>query len=164
MKISLTTITTHNLSARLIHLGMWIYAKLRNKPTRHIDNHFEIRIGEDTWGAISEGVTKRHWQKYVNEHKGKYFTYTNRWFDLTDEELQRGLKFLESQEGTPYEFENFWWFTVYIFTGKWKGSTSFNKIYCYELGIAFINAAKGWNLNEQMSPYEFYEWNDKFLQ
>lgn len=163
MRASITIIRTKNITARLIHLGMWLWAVLRfKKPTKSY-NHCEVRYGEMTSGAIADGVKTRPWAYYLFEHRKKYFDWIDYELNLTEEEWKRGKEYLDKVEGTPYEFENFWFHAIYIFTGKWLGSTTNKKLYCYEHGIRFINAAKGLNLDTNMNPYQFRIWADNNL-
>lgn len=51
--VSVTIIRTHNFSAKMIHVGMWIYAALRGKKITKSFNHSEVRFGRLTSGAYA---------------------------------------------------------------------------------------------------------------
>ncbi len=161
MKVYIRIIRTKNFSARLIHVGMWLYAVLRGlKPHKISYNHCEVGYEDLTSGAIVEGVKTRKWEDYIDSFKEKYFKYLEYEFDFSDVEWLRAKYYLDKIENQPYEFENFWYHTIKIFTGKWKGSTKPTQIYCYEHGIRVLNCKEGIKLDTNMNPYEFKEWVD----
>jgi hypothetical protein len=161
---SITIIRTKNISAIAIHIGMWLWAVLRGLKTRKCYNHVEIRFGDETSGAISEGVKTRLWIDYLRKFNGKYFKYLDYNLELSDEEYEKGLNYLKNAEETPYEFENFWWHLVKIIFGKWYGSKTSRKTYCYEHAIRFLNSTGKYNIDPFLNPYEFKDWADKNLK
>lgn len=161
MFVSVTIIRTYNFTAKMIHLGMWLWCVFRALKPKKTFNHCEVRYGELTSGAIAEGVKTRPWAYYV--HGIKKMQWENYCLELTEEQLRKGLAYLETAEGSPYEFENFWWHLVKIITGKWKGSKTTRQTYCYEHGIRFLNATGKYDLDPFMNPYEFNVWADTNL-
>ena len=153
--IAISIIRTHNLTALLIHLGMFLHAVLRFRKPKRSYNHSEVRFGELTSGAIAEGVKTRSWPHYVAEHYGKYFRHYDYILELTDEEWGNGYEYLKQAEGTKYEYANFLYHAIKIFTGKWMGSKTTRQSYCLEHAIRFMNATGKYNLNVFMNPYEF---------
>ena len=144
----------------MIHVGMWIYAALRGKKITKSFNHSEVRFGELTSGAIDKGVVTRDWNGYILSKKASWINYK---LDLTDEEWLKGYNYLLRVEGVRYEYSNFWNHAIHIFTGKWKGSTTDKKLYCYEHIIRFLNATGKYYLDPVTNPYEFKVWADKNL-
>jgi len=162
--ISITTIRTKNWSARLIHIGMWLWFKLRGLPTQTCYNHVEVRFGNMTSGAIDSGVKTRKWEDYVKSKSGKYFQYKNYQLNLTSEQLKNGINYLQNSENISYEFENFFWHLIKIITGKWLGDKTSKKTYCYEHAIRFMNSTGKYDLNVFMNPYEFEVYAEKNLK
>lgn len=158
--IAVTIVRSYNISARIIQFGMWVWAKLRKLPTYKTYNHCEIRYSNLTSGAIASGVKTRVWLDYVKEHKKEWISYE---LNLTPQEIADGIKYLYKSENTPYEFENFWYHAIKIFTGKWEGSKKATELYCYEHAIRFMNATKKYNLPISMNPYEFKIWAENNL-
>lgn len=159
--VSVTIIRTHNFTAKLIHVGMWVYAALRGKKITKSYNHSEVRFGNMTSGAIAKGVSTREWQGYVDSIKRiKWIDYP---LTLTTSQWKKGYEYLQKAEGTKYEYSNFWNHAIHIFTGKWKGRTTDKKLYCYEHVIRFLNATGKYYLDPVTNPYEFKVWADKNL-
>ncbi len=154
-------IRSHNFTARLIHLGMWLWAVLRFKKIRRTYNHCEVGYDNLSSGAIAKGVKTRDWNVVLKEHK--WMEWMEYKIELTQDEWIKGYSYLVDVEDTKYEFENFWWHLVKIITGKWKGSTKAKELYCYEHGIRFLNATGKYKLNNYMNPYEFKLWCDRNL-
>lgn len=161
--VSVTIIRTHNFSAKMIHVGMWIYAVLRGKKITKSFNHSEVRFGRLTSGAIGSGVRTRTWSSYLNNFLGKSIEWIDYRLVLSDEEWKAAYAYLERVEGTKYEYSNFWNHAIHIFTGKWKGRTTDKKLYCYEHVIRFLNATGKYYLDPVTNPYEFKVWADKNL-
>ncbi len=162
MKIVL--IRTHNFSARLIHIGMFLWAILRFKKPVKVYNHCEIRYDNYTSGAVAEGVKTRLWEDFIKEHKGKYFKYIEYDINLKPFEKNRVRFYLSKANGTKYEYSNFFWHTIKIILGKWYGNRSSKKLFCYEHCIRALNASGKFNLSPYMNPYEFKKWADKNLK
>lgn len=168
-------IRTHNLSARLIHLGMFLWAILRFKKPKYIYNHVEIVYRDKkgnlmTVGAVSPTVRIMKWEDYVEEHEGRFFKYKAyeifpQRFTLHSSKFRNArilaLNFLMTQLGKKYEYANFFYHAVRIFTGKWYGSRTTRRQYCLELAIRTINKSPLINLPVFISPYEFQEFLDK---
>lgn len=163
MKISISIIRTKNFTAKAIHLGMWLWAKLRGLPVIKCHNHCQVRFGEFTSGAIAKGVKTMFWLDYVESHDGKYFEWIDYWIDTTPEQWTAIKAYLKEAENTPYEFENFWYHLVKIITGKWKGSKTTRQTYCYEHGLRVLKLM-GYDVDIFMNPYEFRVWADKNLK
>lgn len=161
--IALSLVRTHKITALIIHLGMFLYAILRFLKPKRSWNHDEIRFGELTSGAIAEGVKTRSWPYYVAEHHGKYFRHYDYLLELTDEEWAKGYEYLKQAEGTKYEYANFLYHAIKIFTGVWAGSRSTRQAFCLEHAIRFINATGKYKINPYISPYEFEAWADNNL-
>ena len=135
---------------------MWLFAVIRGLRPIKSYNHSEVRFGNMTSGAIAKGVHTREWQGYVDSIKRiKWIDYP---LTLTAAQWKKGYAYLQKVEGTKYEYSNFWNHAVNIFTGKWKGSTTDKKLYCYERIIRFMNATGKYDLNPFMTPYEFQVW------
>jgi len=164
MTIYIRLIRTHNFSARLIHIGMWLWAVIRLRKPQLTYNHCEVGSADVTSGAIAEGVKTRMWVAYVAEHKGKYFKFIEYRVKLKPHEWNRGRYYLAKAEGTKYEYSNFIWHTIKIVIGKWIGNRTDKKLFCYEHGIRFLNATGRYNLNPYLNPYEFKTWADKNLK
>ncbi|WP_428743163.1 hypothetical protein [Tenacibaculum sp.] len=154
MIVEIKTIRTKTFTARIIHFGMFLWAIFNGLKLKQCYNHCEVKFGELTSGAIAQGIKTRKWQTYVDEHKGKYFKTHTYNFTFSDEEWRKAQEYLNRAENTPYEFENFWYHAVKIFTGKWKGSTKPTELYCYEHGIRVLNCKNNIDLNTNLNPYE----------
>lgn len=161
--IAISLVRTKNITALIIHFGMFLYAVLRLKKPKVVYNHVEVRFGELTSGAIAKGVETRPWPYYVYEHKGKYFKHFDYELDLTDEEWAKGYAYLKSMEGVGYEYANFFYHAIKIFTGVWTGSRSTRQAFCLEHAIRFINATGKYKYDPFASPYQFEKWADKNL-
>lgn len=146
----------------MIHFGMFLWALLRNKKQVKCYNHCEVRYCGMTSGAVAKGVRMKPWEDYKEEHLGKYFKYKNYWIDVTPEQFEQVYAYLKAAEGTPYEFENFYWHFIKIITGKWKGSKTTRQTYCYEHGLRVLKIL-GYEVDVFWNPYEFREWADKYL-
>lgn len=156
---AITLVRSHNFSAKLIHIGMFLWCILRLKKPVKTFNHIEIRCGEYTSGAVPEGVKTRKWEPYISRIKNvEWIDYE---LNITDSELKHGQMFLKMSEGIPYEFENFIWHLIKIITGVWVGSKSNNHTYCYEHVIRFLNYTFDLKLDPFLNPYEFKVWIDK---
>ena len=155
---SVSIIRSYNLTAKMIHLGMFLWCIFRFKKPKKSYNHCEIRFGNLTSGAIASGVKTRKWDNYYNESKKQVIDYE---LKLTNEEMFRSYLFLKSTENIPYEFENFLWHLIKIITGFWIGSKTNNHTYCYEHGIRWINNTFNVELDVFMNPWQFKEWADK---
>ena len=164
MIVKIRIIRTHNFSARLIHVGMWLWAILRFKKPQITYNHCEIYYDGKSSGAIAEGVKTRDWEEVLNEHKGKYFSYIQYKLKLKPYEWDRAKEYLNKVEGTKYEYSNFIWHTVKIVLWKWVGNKTDKKLFCYEHCIRFLNATTKYNINPYLNPYEFRLWADKNLK
>lgn len=165
-KVKIVTIRSYNFSARLIHIGMWLWAKLRGLSLKRCYNHTEIAwLDEEsskwmTSGAIGKGVKTREYLKYINSFsKAELSVYE---FQLTEIQFTNMQNYLIKAENTPYEFENFYWHLVKIITGKWKGSKSTRQSYCYEHMLRAVKASRKFEkyftdktLDVFMNPYEF---------
>ena len=160
-RVNIRIIRTRNFTAKLIHLGMFLWAILRWKKINRTYNHFEIGYDGLTSGAIKDGVKTRNWLRYVKEHKWiEWVEYT---LELTDEEWNEGYKYLTDVEDIKYEVENFWWHLVKIIIGKWKGGRSSKELYCYEHGIRFLNVTKRFELDNFLNPHQFKILADKYI-
>jgi len=161
MEIIISIIRTHNFSAKLIHIGMWLWCIFRGLKPQKTFNHCEFRYMGFTSGAISEGVKTRNWLSYWTGLKKKSkidysLTLSNAEWDFVE-------KYLNNAENTKYEFENFWWHLVKIITGKWEGDKTTKKTYCYEHVIRALNAIGRFDIDVFMNPYEFKIWADSNL-
>lgn len=171
--VEIRNVRTHNFSALLIHLGMFLWAILRFKRPKKSYNHVEVTwqiikangraFDRLTSGARSEGVKRIPWRDYVARYKGKYFKYFAYRVPLSLQEWVNGLGYLDRIEGVKYEYANFFYHTIKIFTGIWAGSKTTRQAYCLEHAIRFLNATGKYELNPYMNPYEFEEWADKNL-
>lgn len=158
--VNVTIIRSHNFTAKAIHLGMWLWCVGRGLKPEKTYNHTEIGYDGLTSGAIAEGVKTRNWSKYWSKFKNAERIHYE--IPLTKIQWEKGKKYLDKAEDTPYEFENFWWHLVKIITGKWKGSKTSRKTYCYEHSIRFLNATGKFKLNAFLNPYEFKKIFDKY--
>lgn len=163
MQVTIRLIRTTNFSARLIHLGMWLWAVLRFKKPKKIYNHFEIGYdGLMSSGAVADGVENRLFADYLKEHDVEdYVEYP---ISLSDDKYKVALEYIRRSEGIKYEYSNFLWHTVKIFTGLWLGNKTNRKLFCYEYGIRFLNYVKSYGLDPYMNPYEFKDWADSNLK
>lgn len=151
-KVTIILIRSYNLSARIIHIGMFLWYILRFKKPIKCYNHCEVKYGDSTSGAISKGVKTRNYEEYLKDlKKYKLLTYD---LDLTKKEYENGLKYLEEAEGKKYEFENFLFHAFKIFSDKWYGDTSASELYCYEHVIRFLNSTGKYNINPFLNPVE----------
>ena len=164
MTIYIRLIRTHNFSARLIHVGMWLWAVLRFKKPVRTYNHCEIGYSEHTSGAIAGGVKTRLWKDYVKEHERRYFDFVQYRIVLKPHEWDRGRYYLAKAEGTKYEYSNFLWHLVKIVTGAWKGDRSAKKLFCYEHCIRFLNATGRYHIDPYLNPCQFKRWADRNLK
>jgi hypothetical protein len=156
-------IRTRNFSGLLIHFGMFLYPLLRGKKPKVSYNHSEVRFGPYTSGAISKGVKTRLWSEYVASFKGKYFKNYDYPIELSQEQWDAGYQYLKEAEGTKYEYANFLYHAIKIFTGKWAGSKTTRQSYCLEHLIRFLNATGKYDLDVFMNPYQFEVWADEVL-
>jgi len=154
----IATIRTYNLTARIIHFGMWLWYVLRGKKPRATYNHAEVILGEYTYGAIGHGVRKIKWKDYIHNGKRKKVRIYPVFFS-SQLHVELVRNYLENAIGTPYEFENFLEHGYKIFFGKWIGSRDDKELYCYEFAIKALNLTypPGNKLNPYMNPAEFEE-------
>lgn len=147
-----TIIRSYNFTAKVIHLGMWLWRVTRGLPKQTCYNHAELGYDDMTSGAISEGVKTRKWRKYIDSFKRvEYIRYK---VLISDERWDEVKSYLDKAEGTPYEFENFYWHLIKIITGKWKGSKTTRQTYCYEHVLRVLKIA-GYEVDVFWNPYEF---------
>jgi hypothetical protein len=144
VKVEVVLVRSYNLSAIIIHIGMFLWYLLRFKKPSYCYNHCELKYGEMTSGAISKGVKSRNFKEYL-----KYFT-----IELTEKQYEKGMKYLKSSENTKYEFVNFLFHTLKIFTDRWYGSKTTAELYCYEHVIQFLNATGKYNIDPFLNPVE----------
>ena len=139
MKYYLVLIHSTNFTARLIQLGMFLWCILRFKKPKYTYNHCEIVYGNNVYdflssGAIDEGIKTRSWlsvrKSYNNDFRFQVYELAK------PSDLENAVKYLAETENIPYEYSNFFYHAVKIFTGKWLGSTNKNKLYCYEHGLS----------------------------
>lgn len=164
MNIDIAIIRTKNLSARIIHIGMWLYCVLRFIKPQRTYNHAEVKLGFFTSGAIPKKVKTRPWKEYLAHYEDKFFRHIEYPVPLSEDEINKGLDYLNEVEGTPYEFENFWYHTIKIFKNVWRGSNTTRQLYCYEHVIRFLNATGKYDLDPFMNPYQFKVWADNNLR
>lgn len=162
--IAISLVRSKGVTALIIHFGMFLYAILRLLKPKRVFNHDEIRFGEYTSGAIGNGITTRKWQDYVDSFEGKYFKHYDYQLHLTDEEWAKGYAYLRRMEGIGYEYANFFYHAIKIFTGIWAGSRSTRQAFCLEHAIRFINATEKYYCDPFSSPYKFEKWADKNLK
>lgn len=159
--VEVVIVRTHNFSAKLIHIGMFLWYILRFKKPTYCYNHCELKYGDLTSGALAKGVISRNFDEYVSglkKHKLKFYQ-----IELTDEEYDNGMIYLKQAEGVKYEFANFLWHTVKIFTDRWYGSKSASELYCYEHVIRFLNATGKYKINPFLNPVEYEKLFNKIL-
>lgn len=179
-KVEIAIVRTFNISALLIHLGGFIWYLLHFRKPKKIFNHVQIiypqnnGLGSDlTSGALSHGVKNQTWKGYIKDLKSKrkngaiirrYPVY------LTKVQLIRGRRYIEKTNGTKYEFMNFFWHAVKIFTGIWFGSKNSKALYCYEHALRYLDSTRKFTtvdgskigIDLFMAPWEFADWaNDR---
>ena len=151
-KVSVVLVRSYNFTARVIHLGMFLWYVLRFKNPKYCYNHCEIKYGNLTSGAISKGVKTRDFKEYLEDlKKYKLKCYE---IELTDEEYEYGMGYLKEAENTKYEFKNFLWHAFKIFTDRWYGDTCASELYCYEHVIRFLNRTGKYQINPFLNPVE----------
>ncbi len=161
-KIEVVLVRSYNLSARIIHLGMFLWYILRFKKPSYCYNHAEIKYGNMTSGAISEGVKSRNFEEYLKK-LGKYKLKRYN-IKLTKKQYNKGMEYLKEAENTKYEFKNFFYHALKIFTDKWYGDTSSSELYCYEHVIRFLNNTGKYYINPFLNPIEAEKLFDKYLK
>ena len=142
---------SYNLSARLIHAGMWLYCKRYNIQHEKVFNHWGIEIGVNNWEAVSKGVSRTR-RKLKKEH----VIYN---VELTRESIQ----YLKQQKGKKYEFNNFLFHALRIIFPKWLGSKTDKKHSCVEL-VTRVLRKSGYNVPTYSNPIELKRWCKKYLE
>ncbi len=149
---------------RLVQFSMWLWCILRGIKVEKFYNHCEIEYLDLCSGAIETGLKTRYFQQVItNEYKGKveYIKYP---VYLDKFEWQKGKMYLDWAENTPYEYSNFWFNIVKIFTGKWSGNTDGKKLYCVEHVINFLNVTGRYGkLDKYLNTYEAKKLFDRIL-
>jgi len=140
---------TYNFSARIIHIGMWIYQVIRFKKPEKTYNHWMVL--DDNTGYIIEAI-------------GKGTIKRKR--DLSDEiveyKFEGDLNYTNLQIGKKYEYSNFWWYFLDIIYLGWLGDKTDKKLNCTELVTrTLINS--GYNIGVFFNPFRLKKWCDKNL-
>lgn len=159
--LTLKLYRTSNLSARLIQLGMWVYSATRGIKQTTCYNHCEIEVNGESYGAVSPVVRKMNAKEYAEslKHTGKYLDSRIIPLELTEDEFNRGVQFLERSLGTKYEYSMFISHATYILFGFWLGRKRPVKMSCYELMINCINSlGKYPPIDPSINPRQFEEW------
>lgn len=156
--------------ARAIHAGMFTWLVTRLRKPQKIYNHAEIYINDIVSGALAKGVTNRSYEEAFGDGKRRELLFYD--MNLNEEQETKLYEFCIQQEGKPYEYLNFAWHTVRIFsifftgTDIWIGKkrkAAMNRIYCIEHGANGVNVAfpkvikRPWRMN----PVEFKEFCDR---
>lgn len=150
--VEVVLVRSYNITAKIIHVGMFLWYVLRFKKPKYCYNHAEIKYGDMTSGAISEGVKSRNFEQYLKDlGKYKLKKYT---VELTKKEYERGMEYIKEAENTDYEFKNFFYHALKIFTDNWYGSTDSSELYCYEHVIRFLNESTKYYFNPFLNPVE----------
>lgn len=159
--LQIVLVRSYNITARVIHLGMFLWYVIRFKKPKFCYNHLEVKYGDMTSGAISEGVKSRNFSQYLKD-LGKYKLKIYNVY-LTDRQYNKAMEYLKEAEDTEYEFENFFWHALKIFTDKWYGSKDTSELYCYEHGIECLNATGKYKINPYLNPVEAEKLFNKIL-
>mgnify|MGYP000855898940 CR=1 FL=1 len=155
-------IRSHKLLPVLIQTGMWLWVPMSNirrffcnlfhkdkkKYLKYIkcNNHFSGTNHYKEWEAIEKGVVKVPYT--LEKHH-----YAIEWI-IPIKATRHLEKFLDNMVGRGYEFMNFFWHTVKIFTGIWFGPTDMNKFSCVELVNALLIEAGYTEVQLHWNPYE----------
>ena len=152
---------THNFSARLIQFWMIIDGLLHKEIIRKTYNHALISDGMILWEAVDKGVIRTTFtEHYKNEKYKKRFSSKHIKLSVSPLERIKIINYLREQEGKDYEFSNFIFHPLKTLVGKWIGSKTDRKQYCYELVIRALNASGKYKIDPYMNPREFF----KFIQ
>ena len=155
---------SYTILGRLVQFSMWLYCILRGLKVEKFYNHCEIEYLDLCSGAIETGVKTRYFREVINkEYKGKveYIKYP---IYLDKYEWIKAKIYLDKAENTPYEYSNFWFNIVKIFTGKWNGNRNRKKLYCVEHAINFLNATGRYRLEQYLNTYEAKKLFDEILK
>lgn len=156
MTIYLTLVKTYTLTDKITSFGMWLWAILRNKPTKKTYGHCEVRYNDCTIGATREDVKPMPWEKYKQLHpEADFLCYP---FELNKDQEVLFYKYIESAKDMTYEYMSFWFQFLKIITGRWYGSKSDKQVNCIEFGARPLRDILNYDVDIFMNPYELHDW------
>ena len=139
---------TKNFSARLIHVGMWLWQVLRFQNPEKVYNHWLIVFEGIQYEATDHGVIKNN-----RKLSGDTVSYRI----LVD---KRAGDYLREQVDKKYEYANFLFHTLKIIFPKWLGNKTDRKHSCVELVTRTLRAS-GYSIKTWSNPVELKNWFDE---
>ena len=159
--------------AKLIQAGMFTWYVVRGKKPRKVYNHAEIYVNGMVSGALARGITNRSYKKAFEDGKKRELLFYE--MNLNEDQTDDLYEFCLDRGGVPYEYMNFGWHAVRIFsvfftgTDVWLGrkrKKAKKRTYCIEHGadcvkVKFPKSIKRpWRIN----PVEFKKYCDEHFK
>jgi len=159
-------IRSHKILPVIIQTGMWLWVPFENvrrfkrnlfkkdkeEYLKYIkcNNHWSPTNHYQEWEAVEKGVVKVPYS--LEKHH-----FAMEWF-IPIKATRHLERFLDSMVGRGYEFLNFFWHAVKIFTGKWYGPKDMIRFSCVELVNALLIEAGYSEVSLHWNPYETQLW------
>ena len=161
MILYINLIRTNNLTAKIIHLG-----ELLNSGCKKSYNHCEVGFVENriryTSGSREDGTKTVKWLDYLNKYNDRIEDISEYKIELSEQEYNTVIDYINSVEGTKYEYFMFLCYAIKLVTKKWFGSSTSKRLFCVEHCIRAINKTGRFKkLETNLWPNELKQFLDK---
>lgn len=148
MKIIVFAEHTHNFSARLVQLGMWLWQVVRFRKPVKVYNH---------WGFRVIGNAAYNYEATAHGVKVTTRPLAPEWRAWQVELTDNAIEYLTLQEDKKYEYANFLFHALRILFPAWLGSRNDDKHSCVELVTRTLRKS-GYDVKIWSNPVELKEW------